>query len=128
MLDTNTVSYLLRGESRVAERVKRTPVEQTRISAITCAELLYGLARRHGARRLHTLVREFLIRVEVLPWDTAVAERYGAMCASNEQQGISLAPLDLLIAGHAVAVGAILISSDRAFQQVTGLQVENWAV
>jgi tRNA(fMet)-specific endonuclease VapC len=98
------------------------------VSAITEGELLFGLAKRPNATKLHTLVREFLLRVDVLPWDSTVATQYGALRAQMELQGKILAPLDLLIAAHALNKGAILVTNDRSFNQAPGLQVEDWLV
>jgi hypothetical protein len=82
--------------------------------------------KRPDAKRLHVAVCEFLRCVDVLPWDHAVAEHYGKLRADLEHQGKILAPFDLLIATHALDVGAVLVTNDRAFGQVTGLQVEGW--
>jgi tRNA(fMet)-specific endonuclease VapC len=126
MLDTNTVSHLLKAHPAVIRRVVAAPMAALCISAITEGELLYGLAKRPEANRLHAAVREFLKRMDVLPWDSAVAEHYGAVRAAIERQGRALAPLDLLIATHALAVDSVLVTSDRAFSQVAGLQLEDW--
>jgi tRNA(fMet)-specific endonuclease VapC len=96
------------------------------VSAITAGELAFGLAKRSEARRLHVAVKEFLRRVDVLPWDGAVAERYGTLRADLERRGKVLAPLDALIVAHALSVDAVLVSSDRAFGQVSGLTLEDW--
>jgi len=127
MLDTNTVSHLLKGYPAVARRVVAAPMPSLCISAITEGELLFGLAKRPEAKRLHTAVRELLRRVDVLPWDSATAERYGPVRADMERRGKTLAPLDLLIATHALRTGAVLVTNDRAFGNVAGLQVEDWA-
>lgn len=126
MLDTNTVSHLIKEHPAVARRVVATPMTFLCVSAITKGELLFGLAKRPDAKRLHLAVRELLRRVDVLPWDNAIAEHYGTVRADMERQGKVLAPLDLLIATHALSVGALLVTSDRAFGQVAGLLVENW--
>ena len=126
MLDTNTVSHLIKEHPAVVERVVAAPMASLCISAITKGELLFGLAKRPDARRLHLVVLEFLRRVDVLPWDSAIAERYGSVRADMERQGKTLAPLDLLIATHALGVGAVLVTNDRAFGQVAGLHVEDW--
>lgn len=126
LLDTNTVSHLLKEHPAVARRIVETPIAALCISAITEGELLFGLAKRPDAKRLHLAVKEFLRRVDVLPWDSAVAERYGAMRAGMEGQGKVLASLDGLIAAHAMAIGAVLVTSDRAFGQVAGVAVEDW--
>jgi tRNA(fMet)-specific endonuclease VapC len=126
MLDTNTISHLVREHRTVAKRVTAVPMASLSISAITEGELLFGLARRPEAKRLHLAVRELLRRVDVLPWDGAIAERYGAVRADLERAGKTLAPLDLLIAAHALGADATLVTNDRAFGQVAGLDVEDW--
>jgi len=88
--------------------------------------LLFGLAKRPDATRLHLAVGQFLRRVDVLPWDSVVAKRYGTVRADMARQGRILAPLDLLIATHALGVDAVLVSNDRAFGQVAELQIEDW--
>ena len=127
MLDTNTVSHLLREHPAVARRVVAVPMASLCISAITEGELLFGLAKRPTAKRLHVAVREFLRRVDVLPWESSTAERYGVVRADMARRGKVLAPLDLLIATHALSVGAVLVTNDRAFSQMADLHVEDWA-
>lgn len=126
MLDTNTVSHLLREHPAVARRVVAVPMASLCISAITEGELLFGLAKRPTAKRLHVAVREFLRRVDVLPWESSTAERYGVVRADMARRGKVLAPLDLLIAAHALSVGAVLVTNDRAFSQMADLHVEDW--
>ena len=127
MLDTNTVSQLLKGHPNVTRRVVDVPMASLCISVITEGELLFGLAKRPGAKRLHTAVRELLRRVVVMPWNSAIAERYGPLRAELERQGRALGALDLLIATHAFATNAVLVTNDRAFAQVVGLQIEDWS-
>jgi tRNA(fMet)-specific endonuclease VapC len=126
MLDTNTVCHLLREHPAVARRVVAAPITSLCISSITEGELLFGLAKRPDAKRLHLAVREFLRRVDVLPWGSAIAERYGTVRADMERQGKILAPLDLLIATHALETSTVLVTNDRAFGQVVGLHHEDW--
>lgn len=128
MLDTNTVSNLLKEHPAVVRRVVAVPMASLCISSITEGELLFGLAKRPDAKRLHLAVREFLRRVDVLPWDSAVAECYGTVRADMARQGKILAPLDLLIATHALSADAVLVTNDRAFDLVAGLHVEDWTV
>ncbi|TAJ75775.1 MAG: type II toxin-antitoxin system VapC family toxin [Gallionellaceae bacterium] len=128
MLDTNTVSYLIKKHPAVAQRVMGVPMASLCISSITEGELLFGLAKRPDAKRLHAVVRELLLRVGVLPWDSATAACYGVARAKMEGSGKILAPLDLLIATHAQDVGAVLVTSDKAFCHVPGLVVEDWTV
>jgi tRNA(fMet)-specific endonuclease VapC len=126
MLDTNMVGHLLRQHPAVVRRVVGTPMASLCISASTAGELLFGLAKRLDSVRLHRAVGEFLRRVDVLPWDNDVAKRYGTMRADLTRAGKTLAPLDLLIAAHALSVGAVLVTSDGAFREVGVLDVEDW--
>ena len=127
LLDTNTVSQLVRQHPVVALRVVAAPMTSLSISAITEGELLYGLAKRPDATRLHAVVQQFLLRVDVLPWDRAAARRYGVLRALMESKGQTLAPLDMQIAAHALSVGAVLVTNDGAFKQVAGLRREDWS-
>ena len=126
MLDTNTVSHLLKKHPSVARRVVAVPITALCISAITQGELLFGLAKRPDATALHEAVREFLRRVDVLPWDAATSEDYGTARAASQREGRVLAPMDLLIGAHALSIDAVLVTNDRAFGQLTGLSIEDW--
>jgi tRNA(fMet)-specific endonuclease VapC len=72
-------------------------------------------------------VRRFLLRVDVLAWDRDVTRAYADPRASCEARGVSLGPLDMMIAAHAVAAGAVLVTRDKAFSRVSDpLEMENW--
>jgi tRNA(fMet)-specific endonuclease VapC len=88
---------------------------------------VFGLAKRPAATRLHLAVRELLRRIDVLGWDNAAATLYGTVRADLRSRGKSLAPLDLLIATHALNIEAVLVTDDRAFQYVRNLAVEDWS-
>ena len=129
MLDTNIASFLIRGSSAALKaRLLAVPMAQMCVSAVTQGELLYGLARRPEASALHTAVRELLVRLDVLPWDSAASARYGPLRALLERLGTPLGNLDTLIAAHALAADAVLVTNDHAFRRVEGLLVEDWTV
>ena len=128
LLDTNTVSYVIKGNfPRVRERLLRVPMSEVGISVITEAELRFGLERLPQAASLGIVVEEFLLRVEVLAWDSAAARQYARLRATLEADGEPMGNLDLMIAAQAIAVGAILVSHDRVFRRVKGLKVEDWS-
>jgi tRNA(fMet)-specific endonuclease VapC len=128
LLDTNTVSHIIKGDiPAVRQRLAQVPMHDVAVSAITQAELLYGVAKRGHPSGLSTRVREFLIRVEILSWSSKVAQVYGDLRAACEVAGVTLAAMDMMIAAHAKAVGAILVTRDRAFSRVHGgLVLEDW--
>lgn len=112
----------------VRERLVALPLRSVTISAVTQGELLYGLAKRGNSATLGALIHEFLIRVEVLPWTAAVASTYGTLRAECAARGVTLGALDMMIAAQAVAVGAVLVTRDKAFSHVRGkLSIEDWA-
>lgn len=98
------------------------------ISVITEAELYYGLAKRPEAKRLHLVVEELLKRVDVLPWDSNIVKNYGFIRAEMERRGKPLAPLDMMIAAHALSINAVLVTNDWVFSQVNDLAIEDWTV
>lgn len=126
LLDTNTVSYLIKRHPQVTQHLLAVPMHSVCISAITAGELAFGLAKRPEAVALKAAVNEFLRRVEVLPWDATVALTYGPLRAQMQSKGTPLAALDMQIAAHALHVNATLVTSDHAFLHIDQLLVENW--
>ncbi len=127
MLDTNMASFVIRGAvPSLKARLRSVPMAQMCVSAVTQGELFYGLARKPEAVALKKAVHAFLSHLDVLPWDSAAAERYGALRASLEQLGTPLGNLDTLIAAHALSVDAAIITNDQAFARIEELQVEDW--
>ena len=128
MLDTNVVSHIMQGrDAQLLERLTKVPVGQAVISSVTLAELEYGLHRKGQPVRLKNALTQVLLRMDVLPWDEQVATCYGEYCATLEAKGINLGDFDMMIAAHAVAVDATLVSRDKAFAQVAEpLRLEVW--
>jgi tRNA(fMet)-specific endonuclease VapC len=126
LLDTNTVSHLIKRHPQATQHLLAVPMHSVCISAITAGEVAFGLAKRPDAVALKTTVNEFLRRVDVLPWDDAVAQTYGTLRAQLQSQGLSLSPLDLQIAAHALHAHAVLVTSDQAFYKVPSIDVKNW--
>lgn len=126
MLDTNTVSHLLKGHPGVIKNLSAVPMTSVCISSITEAELLYGLAKRPSAQRLAGLVTAFLKTIDILPWGSQAAQAYGSSRATGEGRGHCLGALDGLIAAHSLSLGMTLVTSDKAFRLVEGLEVQDW--
>jgi tRNA(fMet)-specific endonuclease VapC len=130
MLDTNTVSYILKDGSPAARtRLSGLAEEEVAcISAITEAELWYGLEGIGGGNRRRQALQLYLGAVKVLPWGSHEATVYGAFRAHQQAIGRPLGPLDTMIAAHAIAVDAVLVSNDAGFSHAVGLPgLERWA-
>ncbi|HMM75102.1 MAG TPA: type II toxin-antitoxin system VapC family toxin [Gammaproteobacteria bacterium] len=128
LLDTNIASHIIRGDRpAIGRRLASLPMREIAISAVTEGELLYGLAKRNYPAALSERARQFLLRVDVLAWDRDVTRAYADLRASCDTKGVSLGPLDMMIAAHAVASGAVLVTKDKTFSRVSNpLRTENW--
>jgi tRNA(fMet)-specific endonuclease VapC len=127
LLDTNTVSYIIKGNfPQVRERLRKIAIREVGISVITEAELRFGVARLPNVAKLGFVVEEFLVRVEILAWDSSAAAHYARVRAALESAGEPMGNLDLMIACHALAAGTILVSHDRVFRRIRGLRIEDW--
>lgn len=126
MLDTNMVTHILRENPNVLRRIEQLHFSEIGISILTHAEIQYGFAKKPEKTKMQRLFNQLLLRIEVLPFDETISAHYGQFKANVEKQGKSLAPLDMLIAAHANAIGAVLVSNDQAFQQIKDFQVQDW--
>jgi tRNA(fMet)-specific endonuclease VapC len=126
VLDTDSVSFALRGQGDVAARIKAHKPSDLCVSAITVAELRYG-ADRKGSRKLHGLIDTFASAIEVAPFDEAAALEFGRIGSLLADRGTPTGEFDVLIAAHAVALRRTLVTNNvRHFSKVPGLSLENW--
>lgn len=127
-LDTNIASFVIKGNRPeiTAKLATLSPAAVT-ISAVTKAEIVYGLARFGYNAGLAEQIRRFLVRVKVLPWDQDVARVCGDLRATWARMGIVLGSLDMMIAAHAVAEDAVLVTRDKALARAPApLVTEDW--
>jgi tRNA(fMet)-specific endonuclease VapC len=126
LLDTDSVSYALRGEGQVGNRIREHKPSEISLSAITVAELRFG-ADRKGSRKLHGLIDTFMAAVEVAPFDEHAAREFGRIGSILADRGTPIGELDVLIAAHAVTLRCTLVTNNvRHFVRVPGLAIENW--
>lgn len=129
MLDTNVISHIMRGDSpAIRARVAAIPHQALFVSVICEAELQFGLLKTRNSAKLAEMVERFLSAVTVLPWHRNAAYAYAQLKCRIQHDGINLSPFDLLIAAHAKAADAILVSRDQSFAFLGGdPRVEDWA-
>jgi tRNA(fMet)-specific endonuclease VapC len=128
LLDTNIASFLIREVPRVVNRFNSIRQEHALISVITEAELLFGIARKPQATHLKILVQRFLGSIKIAEWTSAAARQFAYERAALEQTGMLLDDLDMMIAAHALAEDAILVTNDAVFQRISHLKTEDWTV
>lgn len=129
LLDTDICSYAIRGSHpALDQRLRDFEPGQIAISAVTRAELRFGVASRPEATRLAILVESFLKFVATVPWDASAADRYGVLRATLQRAGQPIGDHDMMIAAHALAVNATLVTHNSAhFERVSGLSCADWA-
>ena len=127
MLDTNAVSQMVRRpDSALAQRVAALEPDSVAISVIVAAELRYG-AERRGSSRLTRQLEAVLSTIDVLPLQEPADRHYGAIRSDLERIGLPIGRNDLLIAAHARAVGATLVTNNvDEFRRVPSLAIEDW--
>ena len=146
MLHTDIATDLILGRSPPLDRrIAATPLQDLCICAITRGELLCGLSQQwllkkprgtghtleeagEQAPALARVVEQFLTRVPCLPWDAAAAGHFAMIAVALHHSGTPIGNIDTMIAGHAIAVGAVLVTNrEHRFNRIAGLKLENWA-
>jgi tRNA(fMet)-specific endonuclease VapC len=127
MLDTNIISDLIRNpQGRAAKRIAKVGEDNICTSIIVAAELRYGCTKS-GSTRLLRAVEELLGEIEVLPLEVPADAEYGGIRSELEAAGKPIGGNDLLIAAHACAVQATIVTANTdEFKRIRGLSVENW--
>jgi tRNA(fMet)-specific endonuclease VapC len=127
MLDTDIASYIIKRRSP-AIQAKLSP-SHVCISAVTRAELLYGLKRLPPTHRLQLAVKRFLRQVQTLSWDAEAADYYADICHQLVSSGQPIGELDMMIAAHSLSAGATLVTNNtRHYGRIEApLTLANWA-
>jgi tRNA(fMet)-specific endonuclease VapC len=128
LLDTCTVSYFVRGESHVLQRIKETSPRDLSISTITQMEIEFGLQLNpERAKKINKIITHLLDNIHVLPFTHEDAHCAAAIRAALQRKGLNIGAYDVLLAGCALHRGLIFVTSNvKEFERVSGLQVENW--
>ena len=127
LLDTNICIYIInRRPPQVFAHFEGLRYGEIGLSSITAAELAFGVAKS-GSHRNREALEKFLAPLEVLPFDVSAMQAYGPLRAELQRRGPPIGALDMLIAAHALALGATLVTNNLdEFQRVPGLACENW--
>ena len=130
MLDTNTCIALVNQEAnflRVALHLDKVDRAQVLVSAVTVGELAYGVARSARRAANEGKLDRFISEFEVVGFDEAAARAYGSVRQALASSGEPIGPLDTMIAAHALAVGATVVTNNtREFRRVARLKVVDW--
>ncbi len=129
MLDTNICIYAIKNKPKqVLQRIKSNMENGLCVSVVTLAELEHGAQKSLYPEKNEMALIQFLAILEVLPFDDLAAVEYGRLCAHIQRQGTPIGTMDMLMAAHAKAENALLVTNNvREFERVPGLKIENWA-
>ena len=127
ILDTNTLIYYFKNQGNVAQNLEAVSPENIVISTIVLFELQVGLAKSISPTKRSQQLQQLLRRVTLVPFDRDAALAAGTIRAQLEQQGTPIGPMDILIAGTAVALqGTIVTRNGREFSRIVGLPIVDW--
>lgn len=128
MLDTSTCIFLIRKKPpKLLDRVTRCAPGDLGLSAVTVAELEYGVAKSSQPARNQEALEGFLFPLEIAEYDRQAARAYGLLRVALERRGTPIGSLDMLIGAHALALGVILVTNNiREFKRIPALQVVDW--
>ena len=130
MLDTNICIYIIKRQpAAVLEHFLEHQVGDIGISSITLSELQYGVAKSTQREKNAKALAEFIIPLEIVPFDEAAALAYGDIRSSLEKAGTPIGSMDMLIAAHAVSLGIPLVTNNtREFARIPTLDSIDWTV
>lgn len=130
MLDTDTCIFIMRGDSPLlAAKVQSVPIHQQVMSAVTFAELTYGVHASAAAKRKQNqaVLDSLALHLAVLDWPQDAVKHYAEIRVDLKKRGAQLGAADLMIAAHARAMGATIVTNNlKDFGRVKDLKVENW--
>lgn len=127
LLDTNTCIYIINNRPpNVLERFRRYKAGEVGISSIAASELAYGVAKS-GSVKNRKALDMFLAPLQILPFDSQCLWFYADLRASLEKQGLSIGPMDSLIAAQALSIDGTLVTNNiKEFMRVPKLKLDNW--
>ncbi len=128
MLDTNICIYIIKKKpEKVLKKFETFNVGDICISSVTLAELMYGVEKSQHQQKNRVALEEFVLPLEIMPFDDSAAYCYGHIRAHLEKKGKPIGAMDLMIAAHAESLNSILVTNNKKeFSRVPKLKVENW--
>jgi len=128
MLDTNIcIALIKRKPVHALQKFTEYQIGDIGISAVTLAELRYGVSKSQHHAKNHAALDEFILPLEVAAFDEPATLAYGTLRAALEKKGTPIGSLDTMIAAHALSLGVTLVTNNtREFKRVPKLAVVDW--
>jgi tRNA(fMet)-specific endonuclease VapC len=129
VLDTNTLMYFFKGRESVSRKLLSIPPKEIGIPSVVVYALEVGIAKSKAPRKRLKQLEEMMSIITVLPFTVKEARSSAMIRAQLERKGLPIGPIDMLIAGTALAHQAILVTHNiKEFTRIDKLQVEDWYV
>lgn len=127
LLDTNICIYIINNKPiQVFEKFSKIDIRQVAISSITVAELAFGV-QKSGSQRNKMALEKFLNPITILDYPANAIWHYAKLRHDLQAKGTPIGGLDMLIASHAIALNAILVTNNtKEFERISDLTLENW--
>ena len=126
LLDTNTLIHYLKGHERVVSLLQDASPREVAVPSVVVYEIEYGTLKIVSSRR-RSIVDKLLAGIDQVPFDGQAALESARIRIDLETRGLSIGPLDLLIAGTAVSRGATLATNNtKEFSRIKGLRLADW--
>lgn len=128
LLDTNICIYIIKHKPpQVLAKFQTLDISDVGISSITVAELEYGVYKSQRQEQNRAALSQFLIPLEIVPFNEQATQSYGRIRAELERRGIVVGSMDMLIASQAISFGLILVTNNvKELSRIPELVLENW--
>lgn len=128
LLDTSVISDFVKGDEGVMKRLRSERPIDLAISSITVMEIQYGLALYPDrVKQLEPIINSLIRMIDVIPYEKQEAVATAKIRAYLKQQGISIDPYDVMIAGTAMSRQLTMVTSNTdEFEKMGNLLVEDW--
>ena len=129
LLDTNIISYWMRGDKRVINRIKKHAPADLSLSTITLAEILYGIEKSPMKKKERRLkIKQISSLLSLYSFDEVAAGKYAIIRAQLEREGMLISERDTQIASIAIANKLTVVTHNvKEFGRIGTLKVEDWA-
>jgi len=128
LLDTNICIYIINeSPKQVVDHIKKLKVHQIKLSAISLAELEYGVSKSRAREKNRKALVHFASAFDIVDFNDEDAEVYGLIRADLEKKGQVIGPYDMQIAAQAITRDYVLVTNNTAeFARIPNIKLENW--
>jgi tRNA(fMet)-specific endonuclease VapC len=129
LLDTNIVSYWMRGDEKLISKIKNRKPSELSICTVTLAEIYYGIEKSPVKKKeRRNKIERISSQLEIHAFDELAARKYAIIRSQLEKDGLVISARDLQIASIAMANKLIAVTHNvKEFKRVAKLEVEDWA-